>query len=440
MSRAVHDPSRKLEVVPATGELTPDDARRALVQRIAASSHFQKSPKLREFLQYVCERALANQPEQINEQLIGCRVFGRRADYNSNEDNIVRVEARQLRKRLEDFFAQEGAAEPLVIRIPKGGYVPVFETRQDTLPATPPPELEASLRTARRRTVRFAVLSAALAVVCLWLLFREAGLQTDAATAQLRRLLWSKVFDANHQTYLVVADSNLVLLQDIIHRPVTLNEYLGRDYPRSLKGPAISPEVAALMDLISSRQYTSLADADLTAKILQLSGGFSDRVVIRFARNLQIRDFKSANVILLGSRRANPWAELLETQLNFEHEVDERSRRSYFRNKAPRSGEPREYWFGGPDGKSTETYAVVALIPNLSRTGTVLIVAGATMEGTEAAGEVVTNGELFLRLIRAMGVGDNPDRIPYFEALLKTSSTAGAPRDSAVIAYRILAN
>lgn len=411
-----------------------------MVQRIAASPQFQKSPKLREFLLYVCEKALANQIEQINEQLIGCRVFGRRPDYNSNEDNIVRVEARQLRKRLEEYFAQEGAGETLVVRIPKGGYVPVFETRRQAPPEAARPDIEERLRRARRLTAYVAGLCAALAGACVWLWLHQASPQTDLSAAQLHRLLWSRLFDANHQTYLVVADSNFVLLQDIVHRPVTLNEYLSRDYPNSLKGPGISPEVATLMDLIASRQYTSLADSDLTARILRLGGVFSERAVIRLARNLQIRDFKTAHVVLLGSRRSNPWVELFEPKLNFEHEVDEPSRRSYFRNKSPQAGEQPEYWFGGKDGRSSETYAVVSLVPNLGRTGTVLILAGATMEGTEAAGELVTNGELFLRLLRTMGIRDNPDRVPYFEVLLKTSSTAGAPRDSEVVAYRILAN
>src|SRR5208282_138508 len=64
-----------------------------------------------------------------HEQYIGCAVFGRRADYNPGDDNIVRAEARELRKRLEQYFAGEGKEESLEIRIPKGSYVPVFEAR-----------------------------------------------------------------------------------------------------------------------------------------------------------------------------------------------------------------------------------------------------------------------------------------------------------------------
>src|SRR5690349_3112046 len=105
------------------------DARWELVHRVASSASFQKSPRLRELLLHICERAIQNRPEDLREQLIGQRVFGRKADYSPGEDNIVRVEVRQLRKRLEDFFATEGKDEPVVIVIPKGAYVPGFEPR-----------------------------------------------------------------------------------------------------------------------------------------------------------------------------------------------------------------------------------------------------------------------------------------------------------------------
>src|SRR5689334_22007636 len=111
------------------------DARWELVQRVAGSASFQKSPRLRELLLHICERAIQNRPEDLREQLIGQRVFGRKADYSPGEDNIVRVEVRQLRKRLDDFFATEGKDEPVVIVIPKGAYVPGFEPRAP-LPAS----------------------------------------------------------------------------------------------------------------------------------------------------------------------------------------------------------------------------------------------------------------------------------------------------------------
>src|SRR5216684_1230965 len=105
------------------------DLRWEVVQRVATSTLFQRSPRLRELLLYICERSIQNHPEELREQAIGCGVFGRKADYNPGEDNIVRVEIRQLRKRLEEYFAAEGKDEQIVILIPKGAYVPAFAPR-----------------------------------------------------------------------------------------------------------------------------------------------------------------------------------------------------------------------------------------------------------------------------------------------------------------------
>lgn len=78
---------------------------------------------------YVCCCALKNQPEAATEQQVGIYVFRRAPGYNPNEDNIVRSQARLLRLKLEHHFAHEGKDEPVMITIPKGRYVPVFQER-----------------------------------------------------------------------------------------------------------------------------------------------------------------------------------------------------------------------------------------------------------------------------------------------------------------------
>src|SRR5260221_5992281 len=109
--------------------------REELVSRVASSSIFEKSFRLRAFFLYVCRCALEHKPEEATEQQIGIHVYGRRPGYNPNEDNIVRSQARVLRMKLEHHFANEGKHEPVVITIPKGRYLSVFEARaQETVP------------------------------------------------------------------------------------------------------------------------------------------------------------------------------------------------------------------------------------------------------------------------------------------------------------------
>src|SRR5579883_227574 len=86
------------------------DERYALVQRVVWSRGFEKSARMRDFLTYVCNRALEDPSAEIHEQEIGCAVFERAAGYDTSADNIVRVNASQVRKKLETYFAGEGAA------------------------------------------------------------------------------------------------------------------------------------------------------------------------------------------------------------------------------------------------------------------------------------------------------------------------------------------
>jgi hypothetical protein len=117
-----------------------DDPRWQLVLRIAESHSLGKSPRLADFLRYVGDRQIRGKNDEITEQQIGVKVFGRSEGYNSNDDNIVRNYARMLRKRLEDYFRKEGRDELLVLSIPRGGYIPVFLPR-DQVASIPETEL-----------------------------------------------------------------------------------------------------------------------------------------------------------------------------------------------------------------------------------------------------------------------------------------------------------
>jgi len=105
------------------------DERWALVLRIAESRLFSKASQLQDILLYICRRALTEADPTIREYDIGCNALGRKADFNPNEDNIVRVQISHLRKKLEEYFATEGGLEPLQVRVPKGSYLPRFQPR-----------------------------------------------------------------------------------------------------------------------------------------------------------------------------------------------------------------------------------------------------------------------------------------------------------------------
>ena len=147
------------------------NARQDLVHRVASSCTFEKSPKLRAFLLYVCRCALLNEPSAATEQQIGIHVFHRLPGYNPNEDNIVRSQARLLRLKLEHHFANEGSHEPVLITIPKGRYLPVFEKRPEpsaVLRADAPVDLPNKSR-GSSPNVFLVALSVLLGIAILWI-------------------------------------------------------------------------------------------------------------------------------------------------------------------------------------------------------------------------------------------------------------------------------
>lgn len=103
------------------------EARRAELQALLQSKHFTRAPKLACLLSYLCEKVFADEANQIKEYSIGLEVFHRGASFDQDSDSIVRVEANRLRRRLAEYYAEEGSSHPLRITIPLGQYVPRFE-------------------------------------------------------------------------------------------------------------------------------------------------------------------------------------------------------------------------------------------------------------------------------------------------------------------------
>lgn len=125
--------------------LEPAQVREQL-ERILASDGFRDAGRLGSFVRYVVEAALVGDSGRLKESVLGVEVFQRAPDYDPRTDPIVRVEARRLRSRLEEFY-RTNPSEPVRITLPKGGYVPVFDRAEATIP--PPP----AARIATRRKV-----------------------------------------------------------------------------------------------------------------------------------------------------------------------------------------------------------------------------------------------------------------------------------------------
>lgn len=425
-----------------------DDPRWQLTQRIAASGTFTKSSLLSGFLLYICERALTGRMDEISEHKIGVHVFGRRPSYNPSEDNIVRNYARQLRQRLDHYFEAEGRSEELRLSIPLGKYVPVFSPTQatETIPEetivepkfsatattqTPAVVAPIAVPIVKKRSYRLPlILSALLALlvcgaIAWWFIPRTPKTPPDPLHP-----LWAQLFNKTHQTFLVPADDGIVMFQNLTGHSVHLSEYINRDY-LTLNLPR-QTDAANMADLDKQR-YTSVTDLNAVLRFSRLPEAKPDRFIIRYARELQMDDLKNGNAVLLGSSFSNPWVELFQKSMNFEFVYQPHPNDSTIINQHPASGELPVYT-NDALAPSHQTYAVIALLPNLNNSGWVLIVEGLTMAGTQAAEDTLFDREAMRPILEKANAGNGT--LKPFEILIETRSFGSNSPQAQIIASR----
>lgn len=424
------------EAVPSSSSAT--DPRRELVDRIVVSSTFAKCERLSSLLTYVCDLTLKGRAKEINEQRIGEAVFGRSRDYDSSVDGIVRTQASRLRQRLDLYFNEEGADEPMRIVIPRGGYVPFFEPRS-TIQVAPPPAPIAPNPISVAEVVKVErphsksagiawALVLAIAILAILLSSRVAFTRKEETRAA-GRPLWNRMFLQERPTLVIPGDSGLVMWEGLASRNVDLAEYLSGSYRTSI--PATSSlKVAA--DL-GTRRYTSIVDLEVVRSLSQIAQLEKSRVEVRYARDVRPNDLKQGNVILIGAAEANPWVELFEHNMNFVFSFD-RARVIYsVLNRAPRGNEPRQ-WNSGDFDAQHRVFGVVAYMPNLSGNGNALILEGTSMAGTESAWDFISDDSQLLPFLKRIQRADGT--LPHFELVLGTNNMSGSAVKNSILAWR----
>jgi hypothetical protein len=444
-------------------EIGPEEGR-SLLLRVVNSQELKRSLRLRELLHYLGKRSLSTPKANIREQEIGAAVFERSEDYDTNIDNIVRVNVSELRKRLAHYFLQEGADEKAVIEIPRGGYSLVFLARpsvpeqpaalaaSETIQPPPAPEStkpeptkpestkeDGLLPLEKEQSATFGRTMAALCGLALLLALASAGFlywQNHALRNQLRpwqadsasEAFWSEFFGSGDPVDIVTADTSYALAEDMLRRPISLDDYLDYKYKSYADLPGITPATRDALNLVLERNTGSVGDFEAAERIMEIAA-HSPAVKLASAREYTPRSIKNNNVILIGSRESNPWVELYKDRLNFYVEYDPAQHRSYIVNRSPEPGEKSVYEILND---KDHAYSVVAFVPNLSEHRYTLIVAGTDSQGTRAASEFITSRTGIAAIRERLPAA----RYPYFEVLLSSSRIAGTTLSTSIQASR----
>src|SRR3954454_20912748 len=108
----------------------PVEDQREEVRRILHSPQFRRAPGLQGFLKLICDYHFQNRSSEINEFVIATEAFGKGLDFAPGENSLVRVQAREIRRRLLEYYQNEGKSSRLILGIPAGHYAAAFTSAE----------------------------------------------------------------------------------------------------------------------------------------------------------------------------------------------------------------------------------------------------------------------------------------------------------------------
>ena len=419
--------------------LLDGDKRWELVQRIIASEGFQRALQLRSILKYTSKLAILRPDNVPGEFEIACNVLGRREDFNPANDNIVRAQFSHLRRKLEHYFETEGKAEPLILTIPKGSYIPVFVPHQTPTHAptiSEPSTLEEPdsavdpagssphrVQPAQPKwwSWRFAVLAGlnfALIALILLFLVRNSGSPKSPSPPDANPFVQFLSRSEGDAT-IVEPDTSLVMIEDIIGGSIPLSEYLSKDFPQRQIAMTKDPAMQKVISSLSLFRTTSANEALIAADFFETLKRAGGRATIRYARDLHVSDLNEGNTVLIGGPNSDPWVTLFNDRINFRHVDNIAQHKGYFENRQPAPGEQAQYINTYAD--QNLGYVDIALTQNLSQSGYVLLINGADMQANEAAARFLLHGRLPAEISSLLNRKD----VRYFELFLRSKHIAG---------------
>lgn len=402
------------------------------IERLVNSHTLHGSDSLCRLLRYLAEHALSHPGVPLKEYQIATEVFGRPADFDPQVDSTIRVQAGRLRLKLAEYYANEGLEDHIVVELPKGTYVLAFHARPST-GEKPRPELvppvtagnTASQTTTRRWNLTVPILTVLL---CAAVAFIVALLATrDTAQTLLTRSTVTSApasFQTFWKPFLSAPDEPWIIFSNgaFIGRPETGLRYFNSAHDDRSK----------ILD-----HYTGVGEVLAIHELDRVFNLLHREIRVKRGSLLSLDDAKNNNLIFVGSPAENlSLLELPGTQQFVFQRMTSGSRQGDLGvvNVHPQPGEEKVF-LASPGPPLSEDYAVVALARGLNPGRNVLILAGTTTIGTEAAVEYICRQTSLEELLLRLSVSDSGEVKP-FEAVLRVKVTRGVPVETQLVALR----
>jgi hypothetical protein len=390
----------------------------AALELIVTGAAFRSSKRCQEFLRYVVEETVAGRADKLKERTVGVELFGRGPEYDPSSDAIVRVRASEVRKRLYQHYDQAQTVSGWRIELPPGSYVPEFHWVPAEEPVVAAPA--APLGNPRRAWLAALLLLPAVVGLIAYVL-RPA----PPAFEQFWRPM--------------VASANPAVV--CLGQPVVYNfsKRVHEQYAKRSPQPvALGPYALPLADLEFTAQdilpvpdqYVGAGSAAAAMKVGNLLAEFTKRTQLRIGNEFSAFDLKHYPVLLVGAF-SNAWSLHVQERFPFRF-VQEQSRRGIRETV----GERRQWFLDAlqANGRTPEDYAIVARTFDSGTDEPLMMVAGVTQYGTQAAAEFVTS-KLDLEKALAQAPADWPQK--NLQILLRVAVTGNTPGKAQVVALHV---
>ena len=409
----------------------------AELDKIINSRFFKNTVRSRQFLEYVVHHKLSGHPEQLKERTIGTEVFHRAPGYATGEDPVVRVQAGEVRRRLEQYYAANQEQSGLHIELPVGSYSPHFHwPRVESHSALQPIDrtsvagiAEGSERK-KSATRNWQIIALGLALILGAGIVYETTIHLRSHPASAMEQFWAPVFDTPQPVLICVA-------KPVVYRPsLELYQRYARSHPGSFQSEVErSNQVLSLdgKDMVEWGQMlhypdygVAVGDAYSAVSVSALLGQLGKPSQVRIGTNYSFEDLRNSPAITIGAFN-NKWTMQIAPSLHFAFVEDNGTyliREQISGGREWRANLRESERFG-------DDFAIVARLLD-SRTGQfTVIAAGLTSSGTQAAGEFVSNAE-FLK--RGMSTVTSAWQKKNLEVVLQTTVTDSTPGPPHVIA------
>jgi hypothetical protein len=367
----------------------------------------------------------------VKEYQIATEVFGRSAGFDPQADSTVRVQAGRLRVKLAEYYATEGVDDPIIVELPKGSYVLSFRTRTASAPLPHLADASHAEREQKHDPVEpsnrgWAISVLVLSVLLAASLVGSAALLTTRARSTVSvkepvplayQIFWNRFVTAPQPPWVIFSNANFV------GRPQTNMRYFN---------PATDSREVIL------DHYTGVGEVLAIHELDRVFGLLNRQLRVKRGALFSLDDVRNNDLIFIGSPAENlTLLEIPGTQEFIFRPVNSGPRKGDVEviNVHPAAGESQGFLASPTSQSVNEDYAVVGLMPGLDPSHSMLILAGTTTVGTQAAAEYVCREESLAELLQRLSVSTPGDLKP-FEALLRVKVTHGVPVKTDLLAVR----